>query len=137
MQVGQKIWASLDFITSKDETYLTQGKEYEVKDIDLLNNSFSILSDTNEDIYFFMDKFDKYFSLTPPKEVKEGECMKPLKFQTEESVVWVHDFDEEKDLWFDVFNLEGKMTCCYFLTPAAAAQLRDHLTEALNKLKNP
>ena len=74
MQVGQKIWAIDPCEIPSGKKYLTVGKPYEIKEVTLTD--VCVCADTNEDLFFFKDKFDKFFSLTPPKEVKEGDFKK-------------------------------------------------------------
>jgi len=71
MQVGTKIWA-IDpcYDGSGVNPRLTVGESYEV--IFILDDEIKIKNDFGRPHYFTFDKFYKYFSLTPPKEVKEG-----------------------------------------------------------------
>lgn len=69
MQIGQTIWAIDPCEIPSGKKYLTVGKAYEIKEVTLTD--VRVFVDTNENLFFFKDKFDKFFSLTPPKE-KEG-----------------------------------------------------------------
>lgn len=72
MQIGQTIWA-IDpcYDGSGENPRLTVGESYEV--ILITDDEIKIKNDFGRPHYFTFDKFDKYFSLTPPKEVKEGD----------------------------------------------------------------
>lgn len=71
MQIGQTIWA-IDpcYDRSGENPRLTVGESYEV--ISISDDEIEIKNDFGREHYFTFENFDKYFSLTPPKE-KEGE----------------------------------------------------------------
>lgn len=73
MQIGTKIWA-IDPCEQADgvNPRLTVGNAYVIEG--LLEGEIIIKNDFGRDHYFSMRYFDTFFSLTPPKEVKEGDC---------------------------------------------------------------
>lgn len=65
MQIGQTIWA-----IDPKETSVTFGNSYEIYER-RKGVAFSVINEKGVRIWFEENEFDKYFSLTPPKE-KEG-----------------------------------------------------------------
>lgn len=62
MQIGQTIWA-----IDPKETSVTFGNSYEIYER-RKGVAFSVINEKGVRIWFEENEFDKYFSLTPPKE---------------------------------------------------------------------
>lgn len=60
--------------------------------------------------------------------------MEDLILETPTKTIVVGTFDEDNEISIDIYTKDNRGVFSY-LDESQAAQLRDHLTEALNKLK--
>lgn len=124
MQIGQTIWA-IDPCEFKGNNLLTENKNYNV--IDCNESSFIIVNDLGYESLFFNIVFDTFFSLTPP-EGKGGKL--PTDEQIANMLADYHKECESVETFREKANVQLKHAR---LIRKALTQLRDHLTEVLNK----